>query len=70
LIIKERWICKEKMWETGICSMEKVTDLIKNYRGKRCLICHLITGKKVLVTGHTGFKGAWLCAVLKQAEPR
>lgn len=22
-------------------------------------------GKKVLVTGHTGFKGSWLCAVLK-----
>lgn len=24
-------------------------------------------GKKVLVTGHTGFKGTWLCAVLKEA---
>ena len=24
-------------------------------------------GKKVLVTGHTGFKGAWLCTILKQA---
>lgn len=24
-------------------------------------------GKKVLITGHTGFKGAWLCAVLLQA---
>lgn len=24
-------------------------------------------GKRVLVTGHTGFKGAWLCAVLLQA---
>lgn len=23
------------------------------------------TGKKVFVTGHTGFKGSWLCAVLK-----
>ena len=22
-------------------------------------------GKKVLVTGHTGFKGGWLCALLK-----
>ena len=21
-------------------------------------------GKKVLVTGHTGFKGAWMCQVL------
>ena len=24
-------------------------------------------GKKVLITGHTGFKGAWLCAVLLRA---
>lgn len=24
-------------------------------------------GKRVLVTGHTGFKGTWLCAVLKEA---
>ncbi len=24
-------------------------------------------GKKVLVTGHTGFKGAWMCSVLLQA---
>lgn len=24
-------------------------------------------GKKVLVTGHTGFKGAWLCAILVKA---
>ena len=24
-------------------------------------------GKRVLVTGHTGFKGAWLCAMLKEA---
>ena len=23
--------------------------------------------KKVLVTGHTGFKGAWLCNILKLA---
>ncbi|MBP5384854.1 MAG: CDP-glucose 4,6-dehydratase [Lachnospiraceae bacterium] len=23
-------------------------------------------GKKVLITGHTGFKGSWLCAILKQ----
>lgn len=25
------------------------------------------SGKRVLVTGHTGFKGAWLCALLLQA---
>ena len=24
-------------------------------------------GKRVLVTGHTGFKGAWMCRVLKNA---
>ncbi len=24
-------------------------------------------GKRVLVTGHTGFKGAWLCSILKKA---
>jgi len=24
-------------------------------------------GKKILITGHTGFKGSWLCAWLKQA---
>ena len=24
-------------------------------------------GKRVLVTGHTGFKGTWLCAVLLKA---
>ncbi len=24
-------------------------------------------GKKVFVTGHTGFKGAWLCKILKNA---
>ena len=25
-------------------------------------------GKKVLITGHTGFKGTWLCQVLLMAE--
>ena len=24
-------------------------------------------GKKVLVTGHTGFKGSWMCKILKNA---
>ena len=32
----------------------KIKDLIKFYKGK-----------KILVTGHTGFKGSWLCIVLK-----
>ena len=26
--------------------------------------------KSVLVTGHTGFKGAWLCHILKKAGAR
>ena len=24
-------------------------------------------GKRVLITGHTGFKGAWMCQILKDA---
>ncbi len=28
---------------------------------------HYYAGKKVLVTGHTGFKGSWLCEVLSEA---
>ena len=24
-------------------------------------------GKKVFITGHTGFKGTWLCQILKNA---
>ena len=24
------------------------------------------SGRKVLVTGHTGFKGSWLCVLLKE----
>ena len=24
-------------------------------------------GKKILITGHTGFKGAWMCRVLQLA---
>ena len=26
--------------------------------------CGFYKGKKVLVTGHTGFKGSWLCRIL------
>ena len=31
-----------------------MSDYLSFYRGKR-----------VLVTGHTGFKGAWLCRILE-----
>ena len=24
-------------------------------------------GKRILITGHTGFKGSWMCGVLKMA---
>ena len=27
-------------------------------------LCKFYAGKKVLVTGHTGFKGSWLCRIL------
>lgn len=37
----------------GICSMEGVEMMLDFYKGKR-----------VLVTGHTGFKGSWLCQML------
>ncbi|EHI98533.1 CDP-glucose 4,6-dehydratase [Clostridium sp. DL-VIII] len=36
--------------------MEKMVATLEFYKGK-----------KVLVTGHTGFKGAWLCKILVQA---
>ena len=37
--------------------MEKlVSDILEFYRGKR-----------VFVTGHTGFKGSWLCRILVNA---
>ena len=35
--------------------MQVLEKLFEFYRGKR-----------VLVTGHTGFKGAWLCHILKK----
>ncbi len=40
--------------------MEKVGGLIM-------LDLNFYKGKRVLVTGHTGFKGSWLCTILKQA---
>ena len=34
------------------------------YGGDRMFDLEFYRGKKVLVTGHTGFKGSWLCKVL------
>ena len=31
---------------------------------EHCLLSDFYKGKRVLVTGHTGFKGAWLCKIL------
>lgn len=40
-------------WES---TMEKMVRNLEFYKGK-----------KVLVTGHTGFKGSWLCKILVKA---
>lgn len=34
---------------------------------KRKVDCSFYKNKKVLITGHTGFKGAWMCRVLMKA---
>ena len=39
--------------------MESVVEM--NYR----LLEEMYRGKRVLITGHTGFKGSWLCVILK-----
>ena len=31
---------------------------------------NIYTGNRVLVTGHTGFKGSWLCIWLKEGTAR
>lgn len=34
------------------------------------LFCNIYRGRRVLVTGHTGFKGSWLCAWLHQLDSK
>lgn len=41
------------------CPVESVV------RMERCYLAEHYKGKKVLVTGHTGFKGSWLCVMLQ-----
>lgn len=43
-------------WKGALEGMEKLNSILDFYRGKR-----------VLVTGHTGFKGTWLCKMLIDA---
>lgn len=40
-------------------------EMVKN--DKRTSVLDFYKGKNVLVTGHTGFKGAWLCRILTNA---
>ena len=39
-------------------------------RGRTMLELNFYKGKRVLVTGHTGFKGSWLCRILIGAGAR
>lgn len=41
-------------WYRPLESMERLKDCLDFYKGK-----------KVFITGHTGFKGSWMCVVLK-----
>ena len=45
----------------------KVNGILERPNGK-CgnLLSDFYKGKKVLITGHTGFKGSWLCVLLKK----
>lgn len=45
--------------EQWTCSMESV--------GRLMVDLEFYNGKKVFITGHTGFKGTWLCQILKNA---
>lgn len=44
----------------GRCSLE---DMVRDIYNKE--LSEFYMGKRVFVTGHTGFKGSWLCAILK-----
>ena len=48
----------------GKCTMESVGRLNNEFD------ISFYKGKKVLITGHTGFKGAWLCKMLSLAGAR
>lgn len=41
-------------WNCSLESMERLKDCLNFYKNKR-----------VFITGHTGFKGSWMCVVLK-----
>ena len=47
----------EKYWDTGSAAMEGVEHMNAGYLS-------YFRGKRVLITGHTGFKGSWLCRLL------
>ena len=44
--------------ESALESVDRLMD---------CMALNFYTGKRVFVTGHTGFKGAWLCRILVNA---
>lgn len=44
-----------------------VANIIKKSGSRKMLSLNFYKGKKVLITGHTGFKGSWLCKILVNA---
>lgn len=50
----------EQLWASGQCAVEGVGEM-------KQFDLSFYQGKKVFVTGHTGFKGSWLCKVLANA---
>lgn len=49
--------------------MRKQDDLLhlRGTEGKEMAMLSFYKGRKVFLTGHTGFKGSWMCTVLKAA---